>query len=699
MQSVDGLDSAQHVVRHNHFLKGLIDRDIDQARKEGRPFPQIALRFPPEPNGFLHIGHAKSICLNFGLASYFREEFNDPTAATCFLRFDDTNPQSSYQQYVDSIQEDVRWLGFEWDGPVRYSSDYFHTLAAFAKELICNGDAYVCSLSPAEMIEQRGTPTSPGEPCQFRRHRSIEENLEKFQQMHDGKCADGEHVLRARIDMASPNMHLRDPVLYRIRHSDNSPHFRTGDRWCIYPSYDFTHCLADAMEGISHSFCTLEFQDHRAIYEWLVDRFMVSRAFYDHIKTCAAGEVTSALKLRTDWDDYKGPVQTEFARLNLSHTITSKRKLALLVNKKAVAGWDDPRLPTLAGLRTRGVPSTSIREFCAQIGVARADSGPVEMEMLDASVRSHLNKYAPRAMAVMDPVRVKLTNWNDENNKQKQTLEEDLHSKNQHIQNQICDPKSDDDQQRMQEENHVEVLHVPRHPQRAELGHRDVILEEEIFIERRDFFDGAHNKKYKRLSMKQPVRLRGAYVIHCQKVERDSSGEIHTLHCRYDPKTLGTNPQGYRCKGVIHWVPANASIAAEMHFYTRLFDTSNPGGEVIDKDDKIENHDEEDTSVANYNENTKQLFLSHLSENSHIVRHGCLVEPAVFENLIDNVKHCNNNISKNIVEREDKYPNVFQFERLGYFTVSPQPHQLLSEEKDDAHVVLCRQVTGLRESY
>ena len=589
----------------SNFLRSKILKDVESGAVS-----QVSLRFPPEPNGFLHVGHAKSICLNFGLA----QEFNDiaPDGSTCFLRFDDTNPLTAHQHYADSIMKDVQWLGFQWDGEPKFSSDYFETLHSFAVELIERGDAYVCSLSRDEIIEQRGSPTVPGTNSPFR-DRSVEENLDLFHTMQAGGCADGSHVLRAKVDMASSNMHLRDPVLYSMRDPAQHPHFRTKDRWRVFPSYDFTHCLSDALEGITHSFCTLEFQDHRPIYDWLIDRFLPSNTFRLH---CETGGINGVAPHR---DTYKGPRQTEFARLQLSRTITSKRKLKLLVEGNAVDGWDDPRMPTIAGMRERGVPPTAIRNFCHNIGVARADSGPVDVAMFEAAVRKHLDDAAPRAMAVVDPLRVVITNW-------------------------PADKGS-------------EILDVPLHPKNKDMGSRQIPFERELFIEREDFLDEPHNKKYKRLSEQQPVRLRGGYVIHCEGVERDAEGNIESLQCRYDETTLGRKPQGYKCGGVIHWVPAEAALDAEVHSYEHLF-KENPPAPASDADAE---------EVASASDDSDDLFKN-LTPDSHTVQTGCLVEPSV----------------------GNGETSSFQFERVGYFST----HGTNSDGR-----LVCRKITDLRSTF
>ncbi|MDX1497615.1 MAG: glutamine--tRNA ligase/YqeY domain fusion protein, partial [Salinisphaeraceae bacterium] len=442
----------------NNFLRNLIQAEID----EGRLQPQeVYTRFPPEPNGYLHIGHAKSICLNFGLAEHF--------GGRCNLRFDDTNPEKENQEYIDAILEDVRWLGFEWEGEVRHASDYFEQLHDYALHLIREGLAYVDELSPEQAREYRGTLTEPGKNSPYR-DRPVEENLELFAKMRAGEFDEGACALRAKIDMAAPNMNMRDPILYRIR---KAPHHQTGDAWCIYPSYDFTHGQSDAIEGITHSLCTLEFEDHRPLYEW----------FIEHLPVPAK------------------PRQIEFGRLNLDYTVTSKRKLKLLVDEGHVDGWDDPRMPTLQGLRRRGFTPRALRQFCDTIGVSRSD-GIVEFAALEHAIREDLNENAPRAMCVLDPLKLVITNF---------------------------------------PEDKVEELTAPAHPNRDDLGERVLPLTREIYIEREDFREEA-NKKYKRLVLGKKVRLRNGYVLLAENVVKDTDGSITEVHCSYDPDTLGENP-------------------------------------------------------------------------------------------------------------------------------------------------------------
>ena len=484
------LENAENTRTHN-FITQIIDEDLASGKHKS-----IHTRFPPEPNGYLHIGHAKSICLNFGLA----KEYN----GLCNLRFDDTNPVKEDVEYVDSIKADVEWLGFKWEGEPRYASDYFDALYGYAIELIEKGLAYVDELSPDEMREYRGTLTEPGKNSPYR-DRSVEENLALFERMKNGEFAEGTLSLRAKIDMASPFMVMRDPVLYRIKFAS---HHQTGDKWCIYPMYDFTHCISDAIERITHSLCTLEFQDNRRLYDWVLENISIERPL---------------------------PHQYEFSRLNLEGTLTSKRKLLKLVNDGIVDGWNDPRMPTISGLRRRGYTPASLREFCRRIGVTKQDN-VVEYSALEACIREDLNENAPRAMAVIDPVRVVIENFEGE-----------------------------------------ETLTAPNHPNRPELGERQLPFTKELYIDRADFREEA-NKQYKRLVLGKEVRLRNAYVIKAERVEKDANGEITTIFCTYDPETLGKNPaDGRKVKGVIHWVSAVHNHPAEFRLYERLFTVPNPG--------------------------------------------------------------------------------------------------------------------------
>ena len=486
------LETTENARPHN-FITQIIDEDLASGKHQ-----RVHTRFPPEPNGYLHIGHAKSICLNFGLA----KEYN----GLCNLRFDDTNPVKEDVEYVDSIKADVEWLGFKWEGEPRYASDYFDALYGYAIELIKKGLAYVDELSPEEMREYRGTLTEPGKNSPYR-DRSVEENLALFERMKNGEFAEGTLSLRAKIDMASPFMVMRDPVIYRIKFAS---HHQTGDKWCIYPMYDFTHCISDAIERITHSLCTLEFQDNRRLYDWVLENISIERPL---------------------------PHQYEFSRLNLEGTLTSKRKLLKLVNEGIVDGWNDPRMPTISGLRRRGYTPASLREFCRRIGVTKQDN-VVEYSALESCIRDDLNQNAPRAMAVIDPVRVVIENFEGE-----------------------------------------EMLTAPNHPNRPELGERQLPFSKEIYIDRADFREEA-NKQYKRLVLGKEVRLRNAYVIKAERVEKDANGEITTIFCTYDPETLGKNPaDGRKVKGVIHWVSAMHNHPAEFRLYERLFTVPNPGAE------------------------------------------------------------------------------------------------------------------------
>lgn len=474
-----------------NFIRNQIRDEI-----EGGQVTKIVTRFPPEPNGFLHIGHAKSICLNFGLA--------EQLGGDCHLRFDDTNPAKEEQAYIDAIKEDVSWLGFEWAGPVRFASDYFDQLYAWAQHLIREGKAYVDDLSPDEIREYRGTLTAPGKASPYR-ERSVDENLDLLERMREGEFGESEKVLRAKIDMASPNINLRDPILYRIRHAS---HHQTGDKWKIYPSYDFTHGQSDAIEGITHSICTLEFEDHRPLYEWFLNNLPVPAK----------------------------PRQIEFARLNLDYTLTSKRKLKLLVDEQIVGGWDDPRMPTISGMRRRGYTPASIRKFCEMIGVTRADGGLVDIAMLTHAIRSDLEDNAPRAMCVLNPLKVVLTNV---------------------------------------PEDHQEVYEVPGHPAREDMTMRKVPFTRELYIDQEDFMEDAP-KKFFRLAPGKEVRLRNSYVIRCDEVIKDAAGEISELHCSVDFDTLGKNPEGRKVKGVIHWVSAAHGVPMEVRLYDNLFTVEQP---------------------------------------------------------------------------------------------------------------------------
>jgi glutaminyl-tRNA synthetase len=474
----------------SHFLKSLIQADLANGVVK-----EVVTRFPPEPNGFLHIGHAKSITVNFGLAAQF--------GGRCHLRFDDTNPEKESQEFIDAIQEDVRWLGFEWSGEVRYASSYFEQLYQWALHLVDSGLAYVCDLDAEQARQYRGTLTEPGQNSPYR-ERSIGENRDLFERMRAGEFADGSRVLRAKIDMASPNINLRDPILYRIR---KAAHHQTGDAWPIYPTYDFAHGQEDAIEGITHSICTLEFEDHRPLYDWLLTHLPVP---------CR-------------------PKQIEFARLNTSYTVTSKRKLKLLVDSGTVQGWDDPRMPTIAGMRRRGFPAAALRHFCEEVGTSRSE-GVVDMAMLEHAVRAHLNEHAPRAMCVLRPLKLILRNVAAE-----------------------------------------QSLRVANHPSRPELGERELPFGAELWIDQDDFREEA-NKKYKRLVLGKRVRLRGAYVIEATHCDKDAEGNITAVYADLLPETLGEDPaDGIKPKGVIHWVAAHSARGAEVRLYDRLFTDANPG--------------------------------------------------------------------------------------------------------------------------
>ena len=505
-----------------NFIRQIIDADLARGKHT-----KIVTRFPPEPNGYLHIGHAKSIVLNFSIAA----DYN----GTCNLRFDDTNPQKEEEEFVEAIKSDVEWLGYHWDN-LYFASDYFEQLYGYAVELIEQGLAYVCELTPEQMRAYRGTLTEPGKESPYR-SRSVEENLDLFHRMRDGEFPDGSRVLRAKIDMASPNMNMRDPVLYRIR--SGLIHHQTGDAWCLYPMYDFTHPISDAIEGITHSLCTLEFEDHRPLYDWSLDNISVG---------CH-------------------PRQIEFARLNLQYTVMSKRKLTQLVSEKLVNGWDDPRMPTIAGLRRRGYTPASIREFARRIGVTKADNS-IEMGVLESCIREDLDANAERRMAVMKPVKVVITNW---------------------------------------PEGESEELAAPNHPKDESRGSRRIRMSREIFIDREDFREQA-NRKYKRLVLGDEVRLRNSYVIRADEVVKGDDGEIVELRCSYDPATLGVNPPDRKVRGVIHWVSAEFGKQAEVRLYDRLFNHPAP-----DADKEIED------------------WKQHLNPESLVVIDHAWVEPLLAE--------------------------------------------------------------------
>lgn len=485
---------AETEIRPTNFIRQIIDKDLAAGAHQ-----QIKTRFPPEPNGFLHIGHAKSICLNFGIAEDYQ--------GTCNLRFDDTNPEKENIAFVDSIKQDVEWLGFEWNGEARYSSDYFDRLHGFAVELIEKGLAYVDFSSHEQMREMRGTLTEPGTNSPYR-DTDVQTNLQEFAKMTAGEYKEGQCSLRAKIDMASPFMCMRDPVIYRVKFAH---HHQTQDKWCVYPMYDFTHCISDAIEGITHSLCTLEFQDNRRLYDWVIDNITIDAQ----------------------------PRQYEFSRLNLEYTVLSKRRLIQLVDEGHVSGWDDPRMPTIAGLRRRGYTPGAIREFCKRIGVTKMDN-MVEMGMLEACIRDDLNVNAPRAMAVLNPVKLVIEN-----------LAEDA----------------------------SETLHAPNHPNDESMGQREISFSREIWIEADDFREEA-NKKFKRLVLGKEVRLRNAYVVKAERVDKDEQGNVSTIYCSYDADTLGKDPaDGRKVKGVIHWVDARTAAPAEFRLYDRLFNVPNPAAQ------------------------------------------------------------------------------------------------------------------------
>ncbi|EXJ14339.1 glutamine--tRNA ligase/YqeY domain fusion protein [Imhoffiella purpurea] len=475
-----------------NFIRQIVEADLASGKHD-----RIATRFPPEPNGYLHIGHAKSIVLNFGLAQSL--------GGTCNLRFDDTNPHKENVEFVEAIKADVRWLGFDWDDRLYFASDYFERLYDFAVELIQKGLAYVCELDAEQMRAYRGTLTEPGKDSPYR-DRTVEENLDLFKRMRAGEFPDGSRTLRARIDMASPNINLRDPVLYRIKHG--VVHHQTGSAWCLYPTYDYTHPISDALEGITHSLCTLEFEDHRPLYDWCVANVSVPSR----------------------------PRQIEFSRLNLEYTVMSKRRLTDLVGEGHVQGWDDPRMPTIAGLRRRGYTPGAIREFCERIGVTKSDN-LVEMALLESSIRDDLDANAPRRMAVLRPLKVVLTNY---------------------------------------PEDRDERMEAGNHPKNASMGTRSVPFGREIHIDRTDF-EEEPPKGFKRLVPGGEVRLRNAYVIRCDEVIKDAAGEVVELRASVDMETLGKNPEGRKVKGVIHWVSAEHGVSAEVRLYDRLFGVATPG--------------------------------------------------------------------------------------------------------------------------
>jgi glutaminyl-tRNA synthetase len=543
------------------FIRDIIDEDLRTSKHEGR----VATRFPPEPNGYIHIGHAKSVCLNFGIAAQYQ--------GTCNLRLDDTDPAGESMEFVESIIRDIRWLGFDWQDRLFYASDYFERLYSFAIKLIQSGNAYVCSLSPDEIREYRGTFTEPGKESPYR-NRAVEENLKLFKRMRAGEFEDGAHVLRAKIDMASPNIVMRDPIIYRIK---REPHYRTGAMWVIYPMYDFAHCLSDALEGITHSICTLEFENNRPLYDWIVERLIPTNR----------------------------PQQIEFARLNLSYTVLSKRRLIELVNKNYVQGWDDPRMPTVTGMRRRGYTPEAIRKFCAEIGVAKNDN-LIEVSLLEHCVRDDLNERAPRAMCVLRPLRVVIDNY---------------------------------------PENQVELFEFANHPQRPDMGTRQVAFSRVLYIERDDFMENPP-KKYHRLGPGREVRLRNAYVIKFENmVKDDQTGDVIELHCTYDPQTRNAPPaDGRKIPGVIHWVSADHCVPVWVRLYDRLFSIEDPGSE--------------------------EEFTQYLNPNS-----------------LENLAVCYAESSLKDVQPGRQY----QFERLGYFC---------ADEKDTkAGKPVFNRVVALRDSW
>ena len=552
---------AETESRPTNFIRQIIDKDLQSGLHT-----QVQTRFPPEPNGYLHIGHAKSICLNFGIAQDYQGQ--------CNLRFDDTNPDKEDIDYVNAIKNDVTWLGFEWQGEARYSSNYFDQLHAYALELIEKGLAYVDFSNQEQVREMRGTLTKPGTNSPYR-DTSIEENLAQFAKMRNGEYKEGQCLLRAKIDMSSPFMCMRDPALYRVKFAH---HHQTGDKWCIYPMYDFTHCISDAIEGITHSLCTLEFQDNRRLYDWVLENITIDVV----------------------------PRQYEFSRLNLEYTVLSKRKLIQLVEDQYVSGWDDPRMPTIAGLRRRGFTAASIREFCKRIGVTKMDN-MVEMGMLEAPLRDELNENAPRAMAVLEPVKIVIENYPQDG---------------------------------------VELLDAPNHPNRPEMGSRQVPFTKEIYIEAEDFREEA-NKKFKRLVLGKEVRLRNAYVIKAQRVEKDEQGNVTTIFCEYDPDTLGKDPaDGRKVKGVIHWVSAEHAVAAEIRLYDSLFSVPNPAAE--------------------------EDFAACINTNSLTVKNGW-VEPSLAK-----------------VDVNSSEIHAYQFERTGYFCF---------DKDSTADKLVFNRTVGLRDTW
>ena len=528
-------DSQSSSAAPSNFIRNKIAEDIASNKHKGR----VHTRFPPEPNGYLHIGHAKSICLNFSVAA----ENN----GACNLRFDDTNPAKESQEYVDAIKNNINWLGFKWSGKVRYSSNYFEQLYAFALQLIENDLAYVCSLSPDQAREYRGSLTESGTNSPDRDRPRVE-NVDLFARMRAGEFEDGSYSLRAKIDMASPNINMRDPVLYRIRHIT---HHQTGDKWCIYPTYDYTHCISDAIENVTHSLCTLEFEDHRPLYDWILHNLNID-------------SLQAVSDLGESADSYVLPEQTEFAKLKLNYTMLGKRNLKEMVDTGVVEAWDDPRMPTLAGMRRRGFTAASIRNFCESVGVSRSES-VVDMAMLEHSIRDDLDKNAPRAMCVLNPLKFTLQNV---------------------------------------DEGSVETLSLQNHPKEESMGRRDVPFTREIFIDRTDF-EEEPPAGFKRLISGGEVRLRGCYVVKCTEVIKDANGEIVELIGSIDKDTLGKSPEGRKVKGVIHWVSASSSIPVTVRLYDRLFNVENPESKDIDD------------------------YRNCLNPDSLVVLENCRVEPSV----------------------------------------------------------------------
>ncbi|MEM1327925.1 MAG: glutamine--tRNA ligase/YqeY domain fusion protein [Bacteroidota bacterium] len=538
-----------------HFIEEIIEADLADGKADGR----VHTRFPPEPNGYLHIGHAKSICLNFGIAEQYGGKTN--------LRFDDTNPTKEKVEYVDSIKEDVNWLGFDWEGDALYASDYFDELYDMAVQLIKMGKAYVDDSSAEAIAEQKGTPTKPGTPNEYR-DRSVEENLDLFERMKAGEFEDGSRVLRAKIDLNSPNMHLRDPFLYRIK---KVPHHRTGDKWNIYPMYDMAHGQSDALEHITHSLCTLEFENHRPLYDWMIETL---------------GLYPSR--------------QIEFSRLNMNYTVTSKRKLLQLVEEGYVNGWDDPRMPTISGMRRRGYPPAAIRNFIDAIGISKREN-VIDLSYLEYFVRDELNKVASRMMAVLNPVKLVITNYPE--------------------------GKSED-------------LHIESDPENPETSRRAVPFSRELYIEREDFMEGAPRKFY-RLDIGRNVRLKGAYIIHCESIDKDENGEIETIYCTYYPDSKsGEDMSGIKAKGTLHWVSIPHAARAEVRLYDRLFNDENPTG-----------HEDQD-------------FTEFINPDSLTVLENVPIEPAL---------------------KAAKVGEYIQFLRKGYFTLDP--------DSTDDHLIFNRTVT------